>query len=77
LVAGVPAGIPVAHKFGETGQVGGERQLHDCGIVYYPNSPYILCIMTRGNNFEELPNIIKQISSEVYKHVDGQVRTGQ
>ncbi len=76
LVAGVPAGTVVAHKFGEAGQVGGERQLHDCGIVYYPNRPYILCIMTRGNKFEELPAMIRQISSEVYRHVDEQIKTG-
>jgi len=27
-------------------------QLHDCGIVYYPETPYLLCVMTKGWNFE-------------------------
>ncbi|MEK9174054.1 MAG: serine hydrolase, partial [Patescibacteria group bacterium] len=50
LVAGVPADTKVSHKFGEAGTADVERQLHDCGIVYLPNHPYLACIMTRGKN---------------------------
>lgn len=70
LVAGVPAGLPVAHKFGErVGFAGNLQQLHDCGIVYFPKSPYLLCVMTRGTDRNELSHAIKQISTMVYTEV--------
>ena len=50
--AGVPKGVPVANKFGER-SVNGLQQLHDCGIVYYNNHPYLLCIMSRGSDFKK------------------------
>lgn len=67
IVAGVPNGINVAHKFGERYFARDLKQLHDCGIVYYPNNPYLICIMTRGEDFEKLPNIISTISKMVYE----------
>ncbi len=68
LVAGIPSGIPVAHKFGEIKR-GDEQQLHDCGIVYYPESPYALCIMTKGKNIADQEEVIEQISKKVYDEV--------
>jgi hypothetical protein len=70
LQSGVPPNIKVANKFGERILESGEKQLHDCGIIYYPDNPYQLCIMTSGNNFKELEKIIREISKEVYEEVD-------
>jgi len=70
LKAGVPDNIFVAHKFGERFTEEGEKQLHDCGIVYFPQNPYLLCVMTKGKDFNKLVEVIKTISSEVYKEVD-------
>lgn len=71
LIAGVPKGTVVAHKFGERTNIKGSLdQLHDCGIVYYPNNPYLLCVMTRGDDFTKLPGVIESISSMVYKEFD-------
>jgi poly(A) polymerase Pap1 len=64
----VPEGTKVAHKFGER-KNGKEQQLHDCGIVYYPQNPYLLCVMTKGKNISELLPIIKHVSKEVYDEV--------
>jgi beta-lactamase class A len=69
LVAGVPEGISVAHKFGERVVSGGLKQLHDCGIVYYPGNPYLLCVMTRGKDFTELEHVIMEISRMTYQEV--------
>ncbi len=73
LVAGVPAGTPVAHKFGEqTNTADGavvDHELHDCGIIYYSNSPYFLCVMTKGQNFPTLANIIAKISTTVFGYI--------
>lgn len=75
LAAGLPANIKVAHKFGErtvhdnaTGKVY-FRELHDCGIVYNSTNPYLLCVMTQGDNFENLKAVIKNISGLVYNNL--------
>jgi beta-lactamase class A len=70
IVGGVPAGIVVAHKFGERVIEGSNiKQLHDCGIIYYPDEPYLLCIMTRGNDYDQLANIIQDLSKKVWNEV--------
>jgi beta-lactamase class A len=72
IVFGVPENIKVAHKFGER-SLDGETdniQLHDCGIVYYPGKPYIICVMTRGNDFQNQEKIIQELSSYIYNEVD-------
>ncbi len=70
IAAGIPNNIPIANKFGEMIYPDlSERQLHDCGIVYLPDSPYLLCIMSRGSNFDILAENIQQISILVYSHL--------
>jgi hypothetical protein len=70
LVAGVPAGVPVAHKFGERYLADGSKQLHDCGIIYYPRNAYSLCVMTKGPDWQALTDIVATISRRVYAEVD-------
>lgn len=73
LVAGVPPVIEVAHKFGEKSDAAsGTVQLHDCGIVYYPRHPYLLCIMSQGPNFEYLDDVIAEISRITFSAIDSQ-----
>jgi len=73
LVQGVPQGTLVAHKFGvrsfikDEGKI--DRELHDCGIIYYPNHPYFLCVMTRGGDFSVLEEVLKEVSELVWKEV--------
>jgi beta-lactamase class A len=70
----------VAHKFGERSvytkdtrgiQTLQKRELHDCGIVYYPRSPYGLCIMTEGADFDRMASAVGDISALVYTQVKG------
>ena len=74
LVSGVSTSTVVAHKFGEqtnttaSGAVV-DRELHDCGIVYYPDHPYFLCVMTKGQDFPTLANVIGNISESVFDYV--------
>lgn len=72
LPAGVPEEVIVSHKFGEAGTGTHERQLHDCGIVYFPDHPYLTCIMTRGENVETLKTTIRDISKFIYEKIDEQ-----
>ena len=70
LVSGVPNNFRIAHKFGELGLPSGEKQLHDCGIIYFPKNPYLLCVMTKGTDSQKLTRIIQEISTMVYKEID-------
>lgn len=70
LRAGVPVEVMIAHKFGEGGYLNGERQLHDCGIIYHPRKPYLLCVMTRGDNIRNLQSVIQDISKFVFEQVN-------
>ncbi len=69
LVADLPQGVRVAHKFGERFEPDGENQLHDCGIVYHPVTNYTLCVMTTGTDFEKQKAAIAEISRMVYDGV--------
>jgi len=75
LVSGVPPSVKVSHKFGEKSDASeGSVQLHDCGIVYYPRHPYLLCVMSKGPNFELLDDVIAEISRIAFTEVDRQHR---
>lgn len=66
LVAGTPEDTIVSHKYGERFYpLSGAYQLHDCGIVYNKKSPYLLCIMTKGNSFEDLEQFIKSTTEMI------------
>lgn len=68
ITANLPKDIVVSHKFGirDFGE-NEERQLHDCGIVYFPEYPYLLCIMTRGTDMQKLSELIGEISDTIFK----------
>lgn len=68
LVAGLPEGVLVAHKFGER-EHNNLKQLHDCGIIYKQDKNYLLCVMTRGKDFNTLSSVIKDISKIVFDNV--------
>jgi beta-lactamase class A len=72
IVAGVPKGTVVAHKFGERGYADTNiKQLHDCGIIYPAKKPpYLLCVMTRGTNFDSQAKIIADISGIVFENLN-------
>jgi hypothetical protein len=78
LVAGVPPGTVVAHKFGVwKGSDGGELlQLHDCGIVYHAFNPYLICVMTEGTNYVSMAAAIADVSRFVHGQVERETAAG-
>jgi beta-lactamase class A len=71
--SGIRAGIQnratVSSKFGERGLLNSdEKQLHDCAIVYDGNSPYLLCIMTKGTDWDRQSTVIQEISKLVFEN---------
>lgn len=49
LVAGLPSGTLVAHKIGDYRDEKNNQAYTDCGIVYLPQRPYMLCMLSVGD----------------------------
>jgi len=67
LVAGVGQGIEVAHKVGSSAT----NTQSDCGIIYYPGKPYLICLMffgsTVGNTSTDA--YFQHVSQMIYNYV--------
>ena len=74
IVAWIDSNISVAHKFWERGLIGAngreEKQLHDCGIVYYPSHPYVICVMTRWYDWGKLRWVLWDVSHIIYSETE-------
>lgn len=64
LRAGLPGEITIAHKYGTSGG----RSESDCGIVYLPKRPYIICMMVDAPP-EQANIIISEVSQRVYEYI--------
>lgn len=69
ITKGIPKNIKIAHKFGEKGD-SNSHGFHETGIVYLNNSPYLISVMTNGNDQNKLPGALKQISTVVYNNME-------
>lgn len=73
ITAKLPRNLVVAHKYGsrvydDENPVKGE--LHECGIVYYPEHPYLLCIMTTSYSSQESENLVSDLSLAAYNAIN-------
>ncbi len=64
LIAGLPKDITVAHKIG----VIDEKSYMDCGIVYIPSRPYILCMVSSGTE-DDARSRMSSTSKMIYDFV--------
>lgn len=75
LPAPIPDDIVVAHKTGVS-DLSSDAVSHqllvytDCGIVYYPDRPYLLCIMVNSDDNEESLKHIRALSLMIYDFID-------
>ncbi|HNZ03255.1 MAG TPA: class A beta-lactamase-related serine hydrolase [Myxococcota bacterium] len=70
LRAGVPLPTKVAHKFGHRASMTSTSiQLHDCGIVYAPEKPYLICVMISGRSLNAEADLLAEISRETWRVV--------
>jgi beta-lactamase class A len=83
LEAGIPdENIQVAHKFGigvVTKPDGSQQgELHDCGIIYNQDHPYLLCVMTKSTSLDvtHVEKTIAAISSTVYDSAKNNFQPG-
>ncbi len=65
LTKALPAGVSVAHKFGERPSDNGFN-FHEGGIVYLKGNPYAIVVMTKGKNSMLLPEVIADVSKICY-----------
>ncbi len=64
LAQGVPASVPVAHKSGQLPNV-----RHDAGIVYAPNNPYVVVVLTDDLAHQgDAEDTIMTLSRRVFEH---------
>ncbi len=64
LVAGIPNNVKVAHKIGV---IDGQSYM-DCGIVYIPKRPYVLCMISKSDELTAQSRM-QQVSKAVYDYV--------
>lgn len=71
IQAGIPQNTLSALKYGIRNiDQDNLMQIHDCGVVYHAKNPYLLCVMTKGNDREKLVEVIKNISKTIYESID-------
>jgi beta-lactamase class A len=68
LTKNLPASVPVAHKVGVNNANWAES---DCGVVYVPKRPYIICVMV-GLPEDQADKFIADVSKTVYDFVSQQ-----
>ncbi len=70
----IPPSVKIAHKIGVYEKVDPDNStFSDCGIVYIPKRPYILCIMTKGSDtFAQ--STMSLISKIIYDYVTSQTQ---
>ncbi len=73
LTGSLPDDVVVSHKFGERIIAGNGndaiQEFHDCGIVYFPNKPYKICIMTKGHDLVKQQELVREISKIIYYRI--------
>jgi beta-lactamase class A len=83
MAAGIPSDINIASKSGERvikildieGVPAEVLQLHEFGIIYHPERPFLLGVTARGSDFRKLARVIRAITSLVSSEVDQQVNS--
>jgi beta-lactamase class A len=66
LVKGLPPGIAVAHKFGEH-SIQELSEFSESGIIYAGNDPYLMTVMTKGNDINAQTKLISELSLLAYQ----------
>jgi beta-lactamase class A len=64
--AGIPSTLAFSHKIG-IDEIAGTYS--DCGIIYVPHRPYILCVGAQGMSQMEADNFMARVSQAAYQYV--------
>lgn len=74
----LPKNLPVANREGIRTFTEGNRkmyEIYDCGVVFYPGHPYLLCGAAQSDNRDKLRGFFKSLGELVYKEVNYEYNT--
>lgn len=63
----IPVDVPIAHKFGHKVINENLQELHHFGLVYLSRKPFLLGVMTKGEDIESLKKAIYLVSNLAYQ----------
>jgi beta-lactamase class A len=66
---GFPANTKMWHKFGEWRSAGHDYELHESGVVFVKDKPYLITIMTKGKDTEKLAEAIRAVCRKIYDEI--------
>lgn len=69
FVNGFPDDTKLWHKFGEWRSLGQDHELHESGVFFVKDKPYLLTVMTRGKDTPALAEMIRDVAKKVYEKV--------
>lgn len=69
FVKGLPDNTRMWHKFGEWRNAGHDYELHESGVIFIDDKPYLLTVMTKGNDTEKLAKTISAVARKVYEKI--------
>ncbi|MCB0480688.1 MAG: serine hydrolase [Flavobacteriales bacterium] len=74
IKSNTPSRMKVSHKFGFKQIDASNYQLHDFGIVYYPRKPFLLGIMTKGGNVQDIKTVIAELTKLIFSEIESHAR---
>lgn len=66
---GFPQGTRMWHKFGEWRSIGYDYELHEAGVVFVKDKPYLITVMTKGKDTAVLANVISLVCKKIYEEI--------
>lgn len=69
FAGGFPEGTKMWHKFGEWRSAGHDYELHETGVVFIKDKPFLITIMTKGNDTDKLSEAIRTICKKIYEEI--------
>jgi len=69
FVKGFPPDTKMWHKFGEWRHTGQDYELHESGLVFIKDKPYLITVMTKGKDTTRLAECIQAVSRMIYEKI--------
>jgi beta-lactamase class A len=68
ISAGIPKAVPGVTRF-SVRQTDAGFEIYNCGIVYFPQHPYLLCASDKGSDAAKLEDFMETLGKKVYEEI--------